>query len=94
MCSPGSAARSNTSSGIRAITSSAIGKTATTGNYIGASHLVHEYLAGPSGPLLKLRINFLDPAEMLDAGRYRDAGVLAVCARIGDLDHPVNFGRF
>ena len=21
------------------------------GNYIGASHLVHEYLAGPSGPL-------------------------------------------
>ena len=30
---------------------------------------------------------------MFDAGRYRDAGVVAVCARIGDLDHPVNFGR-
>ena len=63
------------------------------GNYIGASHLVHEYLAGPSGPLFKLRINFHDPAEMFDARRYREAGVVAVCARIGDLEHPVNFGR-
>jgi hypothetical protein len=25
--------------------------------------------------------------------RYREAGVVAVCARIGDLEHPVNFGR-
>src|SRR5262249_31107738 len=63
------------------------------GKYIGASHLVHEYLAGPSGPLFKLRINFHDPAEMFDARRYREAGVVAVCARIGDLEHPVNFGR-
>ena len=63
------------------------------GNYVGASHLVHEYLAGPSGPLFKLRINFHDPAEMFDARRYREAGVVAVCARIGDLEHPVNFGR-
>jgi len=63
------------------------------GNYIGASHLVHEYLAGPSGPLFKLRINFHDPAELFDPSRYRESGVIAVCARIGDLEHPVNFGR-
>ncbi len=63
------------------------------GNYIGASHLVHEYLAGPSGPLFKLRINFHDPAELFDPARYRESGVIAVCARIGDLEHPVNFGR-
>jgi hypothetical protein len=63
------------------------------GNYIGASHLVHEYLAGPSGPLFKLRINFHDPEELFDPERYRRSGALAICARIGDLTHPVNFGR-
>ena len=39
------------------------------GNYLGASHLVHEYLAGPSGPLYKLRINFHDPAELFEPRR-------------------------
>jgi DAPG hydrolase PhiG domain len=63
------------------------------GKYIGASHLVHEYLAGDSGPLYKLRINFRDPAEFFDIRRYRDAKVVGVCARIGDLEHPVDFGR-
>lgn len=63
------------------------------GNYIGASHLVHEYLAGQDGPLYRLRINFHSPAELFDEQRYRDAGVVAVCARIGDLDEPINFGR-
>jgi hypothetical protein len=63
------------------------------GKYIGASHLVHEYLAGKSGPLYKLRINFRDPAEFFDIRRYRDAKVVGVCARIGDLEHPVDFGR-
>jgi hypothetical protein len=63
------------------------------GKYIGASHLVHEYLAGDSGPLYKLRINFRDPAEFFDIRRYREAKVIGVCARIGDLEHPVNFGR-
>ena len=63
------------------------------GNYIGASHLVHEYLAGPSGPLYKLRINFHDPVELFDPQRYRQSGATAVCARIGDLTHPVNFAR-
>lgn len=62
-------------------------------NYIGSSHLVHEYLAGDSGPVYKLRINFQEPNTFFDAQRYKDAGVMAVCAKIGDLDHPVNFGR-
>jgi hypothetical protein len=63
------------------------------GRYIGASHLVHEYLAGPSGPVYKLRINFQPPESFFDAERYRAAKVLAICAKIGDLEHPVNFGR-
>lgn len=63
------------------------------GNYIGSAHLVHEYLAGPSGPIYKLRIAFHEPSETFDERRYSDAGVMAVCARIGDLDHPIDFGR-
>jgi hypothetical protein len=63
------------------------------GKYIGGAHLVHEYLAGQSGPLYKLRIAFHDPAELFDPVRYRESGAVAVCARIGDLEHPVDFGR-
>ena len=63
------------------------------GKYIGGAHLVHEYLAGPSGPVYKLRIGFHDPAELFDAAKYKASGAVAVCARIGDLDHPVDFAR-
>ncbi len=63
------------------------------GNYIGAAHLVHEYLAGPTGPVYKLRIGFHEPSELFDAERYKASGAVAVCARIGDLDHPIDFGR-
>ena len=63
------------------------------GKYVGGSHLVHEYLAGPTGPVYKLRINFREPAEFFDAERFRASGAVAICARLGDLDHPVNFGR-
>jgi hypothetical protein len=63
------------------------------GKYIGGAHLVHEYLAGPSGPVYRLRIGFHDPAELFDAGKYRASDAVAVCARIGDLDHPVDFAR-
>lgn len=63
------------------------------GKYIGASHLVHEYLAGDSGPLYKLRINFHEPSETFDRIRYKESGAMAVCARIGELDAPVSFGR-
>jgi hypothetical protein len=54
---------------------------------------VHEYLAGPSGPVYKLRIGFHDPSELFGAARYKESGAVAVCARIGDLDHPIDFAR-
>jgi hypothetical protein len=44
------------------------------GKYIGASHLVHEYLAGKDGPLYKLRVDFHDPAETFDRERCRASG--------------------
>ena len=63
------------------------------GKYIGASHLVHEYLAGKDGPLYKLRVDFHDPAETFDRERYRASGALAVCARPGLLEAPFHVGR-
>jgi hypothetical protein len=63
------------------------------GKYIGGAHLVHEYLAGRSGPLYKLRIAFHDPAELFDSAKYKASGAMAVCARLGDLDHPIDFAR-
>lgn len=65
----------------------------TTGNHIGSSHLVHEYLAGSDGPTYKLRINFRDPHEFFDAERYGNFNGAAICANIGDLEHPINFGK-
>ncbi|MDI6024638.1 hypothetical protein QBK99_00155 [Corticibacterium sp. UT-5YL-CI-8] len=63
------------------------------GSYIGASHLVHEYLGGNDGPVYKLRINFRDPEEFFEPTRYRDFDGVAVCARIGSLEEPLNLGR-
>ncbi|MCR5855759.1 DAPG hydrolase family protein [Mesorhizobium sp. J428] len=65
----------------------------TPGSYIGASHLVHEYMAGSDGPLMKLRINFRDPSEFLDADAYDDFDGVAICARTGSLESPVDHGR-
>jgi hypothetical protein len=62
------------------------------GTHIGSSHLVHEYLAGSDGPIYKLRINFRDPAEFFDTARYAKLSGAAICARIGSLEAPVNFG--
>ena len=42
-----------------------------SGKYIGASHLVHEYLAGKDGPLYKLRVSFREPSETFDSTLYR-----------------------
>jgi DAPG hydrolase PhiG domain len=63
------------------------------GNYIGASHLVHEYLAGQDGPLYKLRVDFYDPLETFDGEKYRASSALAVCARPGLLEAPIHVGR-
>jgi hypothetical protein len=63
------------------------------GKYIGASHLVEEYLAGKDGPLYKLRVNFHEPAETFDLAKYQASGHFAVCARPGLLEAPINVGR-
>lgn len=64
-----------------------------TGNtHIGSSHLVHEYLGGSDGPVYKLRINFRDPSEFFDPAAYAAFDGVAICARIGLLEHPVNLG--
>ena len=65
----------------------------TDGRYVGAHHLVEEYLAGASGPLFSLRISFHEPTDIFDASRYRASGALAVCARIGEQDAPAYAGR-
>jgi hypothetical protein len=52
------------------------------GKYIGASHLVHEYMGG-SGPLYKLRITFLDPTTIFDPKAYSTLDGVAICARSG-----------
>ncbi len=57
-----------------------------SGNFIGGTHNVHEYIGGE---LQKLRINFRDPEEYLDTKMLTDSGVTAaICARIGPLDTP------
>jgi len=63
------------------------------GNYIGASHLVHEYLAGPSGPVFKLKIQFQEPGEFLGNPGFSQFDGVAVAARTGSLDEPINMGR-
>jgi hypothetical protein len=64
-----------------------------TGNtHVGSSHLVHEYLGGADGPVYKLRINFRDPSEFFDPAAYAALDGVAICARIGLLDAPVNLG--
>jgi hypothetical protein len=63
------------------------------GKYIGASHLVHEYLGGRDGPLEKLRVSFHEPAETFDAAQYKASNHFAVCARPGLLEAPIDLGR-
>ena len=60
--------------------------------HIGSSHLVHEYLGGADGPVYKLRINFRDPSEFFDPVAYAGLDGVAICARIGLLEAPVNLG--
>jgi len=60
----------------------------TPGEYIGASHLVHEYI-GDS--LTKLRIQFVLPEEVLGEVELGD-GDVAICARAGFLDRPIYSG--
>jgi hypothetical protein len=61
----------------------------TAGEFVGASHLVHEYIGGD---LHKLRIQFVPPEEILGVD-LADSGDLAVCARVGMLEEPLNVAR-
>lgn len=64
-----------------------------TGEYIGGTHIVHEYLAGPP-VLYKLKINFQDPAQILNVRKFKEAGVsTAVHARIGMIGLPGYAGK-
>jgi len=59
------------------------------GEYVGASHLVHEYIGSE---LLKLRIQFVAPEDILtDADLKR--GDVAVCAKAGLLETPIYLTR-
>lgn len=63
------------------------------GNYVGASHLVHEYLAGSDGPVFKLKIQFQEPGGFLGDPGFAQFDGVAVAARIGALDELMNLGR-
>ncbi|RBL89434.1 DAPG hydrolase family protein [Chitinophaga flava] len=52
-----------------------------TGKYIGGTHIAHERLGGDE--IHKLKINFLDPANILDVSKFEELGVTAVHARLG-----------
>jgi DAPG hydrolase PhiG domain len=62
------------------------------GNYYGASHLVHERLAG-SEEIHKLRIKFRHPHEMFDPDGYDAVDGIAVCGTPGSLEKPINLGQ-
>ncbi len=61
------------------------------GEYVGGTHLVHEYIGGQMN---KLRINFRPPQEYLDVSRFEEAEVgTAICARTGPLDSELWVGH-
>ncbi|MGD0916458.1 MAG: hypothetical protein ABSB22_08370 [Thermodesulfobacteriota bacterium] len=61
------------------------------GHYIGASHLVHEYIGGE---LTKLKITFREPSEFFDTSRFKEAKVgAAVCGNVGLLEENKQLGH-
>lgn len=61
------------------------------GEYVGGTHLVHEYIGGE---LAKLKIAFRESSEYLDVSRFAETAVgTAVCARVGALDAPIWTGH-
>ena len=59
------------------------------GEYVGASHLVHEHIGQD---MQKLRIQFVPPEDILGNVQLRDVDV-AVCAKPGLLEQPINGGQ-
>jgi hypothetical protein len=61
------------------------------GHYIGASHLVHEYIGGE---ICKLKITFREPSDYFDTSRFKEAGVTAaICGRVGALEEDKQLGH-
>jgi hypothetical protein len=60
------------------------------GTHVGAKHLVHEYIGGR---LNKLRITFVPPDEFFGDALNQVPGAVAICARPGLLDQPIDLGR-
>lgn len=61
----------------------------TPGVFIGASHLVHEYIGQE---LMKLRIQFVDPTELFGYNP-NDENTFVICARVGELEAPLYTGK-
>jgi hypothetical protein len=62
----------------------------TPGTHIGAKHCVHEYIGGH---LNKLKISFVPPQDFFPNGLQDTPGAVAICARSGLLDRPIDVGR-
>jgi len=61
------------------------------GHYIGASHLVHEYIGGE---LFKLKITFREPSEFFNTSKFKESKVgAAVCADVGSLEGNKQLGN-
>ena len=61
------------------------------GHYIGASHLVHEYIGGEYA---KLKITFFEPSKIFDTSKFSKARVGAViCGNVGMLDEDNQLGH-
>ncbi|MEM7138431.1 MAG: hypothetical protein AAF500_17760 [Myxococcota bacterium] len=60
-----------------------------SGTYVGAKHLVHEYVGGH---LHKLLITFVPPEDIFQDALVGVPETLAVCARPGLLERPVDVG--
>lgn len=62
----------------------------TPGTYVGAKHCVHEYIGGRFN---KLKISFVPPEDYFSDALQAIPGAVAVCARSGLLDRPIDIGR-
>ena len=61
------------------------------GQYIGASHLVHEYIGSD---YVKLKITFFEPSEIFDTSKFSEARVgAAICGNVGLLEEDVQLGH-
>jgi hypothetical protein len=61
-----------------------------SGTHINAKHCVHEYIGGH---LNKLKISFIPPEDYFSEALQGAPGAVAICARPGLLDIPVDIGR-